>query len=76
MTLKEIAAKILIVMDIRENSFVKETGKYGKYTKTIRDSFKEVFGEEYLMYEPYCLATYYCWNDMITWANFILSKND
>lgn len=73
MNIKEIANKVLLVMDTHEKSFV--PGKlHGWYQKTIRESYEEVFGKEAVIYEPYYLSIHYCWNDMEWWANLMLKQ--
>lgn len=46
MTTKEIASKILIVIDRYETSYSYTCGEGGFYTKTLDNCFQEVFGED------------------------------
>lgn len=81
MTHREIATKILAVMDLYEKSWVK-TGiswdragnkhEEGYHTKTRNQCFQEIFGDESFLYEPYRILIQTYKRDLEHWVNCIL----
>ena len=81
MTHREIAIKVLDVIDLREKSWVKtgigvdRVGKeheQGHYTKTDDQCFKEIFGDDSFLYESYKICCKLFTKEMKDWANYIL----
>lgn len=71
---KELAAKTLRAMDVRERSWVdRGSGVAGSYGKTLQAAFDEVFKDD-PMKQPLYLATRLAWNDIESWCNELLKE--
>ena len=83
MTHKEIATKILHVIDLHKKSYVK-TGismdragkKYeeGIHTETITQCFQKIFGDDSFLYEPYRIVLDVWPSKMESWAICVLKE--
>lgn len=81
MTHKEIATKILDVIDLHKKSYVKtgigfdRAGKKheeGIHTETITQCFQEIFGDDSFLYEPYRIVLDVWPSKMESWAISVL----
>ena len=81
MSHREIATKVLAVMDLHEKSYVK-TGisvdragnkhQEGYHAKTRNQCFQEIFGNESFLYEPYRILIQTYKRDLEHWVEYIL----
>ena len=83
MTHKQIATKILDVIDLHKKSYVKigigfdRAGKqyeHGMHTKTITQCFQEIFGDDSFLYEPYKIVLDVWPSKMESWAICVLKE--
>jgi hypothetical protein len=72
MTIKEIAAKILLVIEVREKSYLYKRDRGGFYNKTLDECFHEVFREDTFSYYPHNMAIKQSQSYMEFWAKEIL----
>ena len=72
MTPKQIAAKILIVIDLYETSYSYKCDSGGFYSKPIDNCFQEVFQEDTFSYYPYNMAIKQARDYMKFWAKEVL----
>lgn len=72
MTPKQIAAKILIVIDLYETSYSYKCDSGGFYSKPIDNCFQEVFQEDTFSYYPYNMAIKQSRDYMKFWAKEVL----
>jgi hypothetical protein len=75
MTTKEIAAKILIVIDRHETSYSYKCDEGGFYSKSIDNCFQEVFQEDTFSYYPYNMAIKQSRDYMKFWAKEVLKQD-
>lgn len=80
-THKEIATKILDVIDLHKKSYIKtgiSTDRAGNkheeriHTKTITECFQEIFGDDSFLYEPYRIVLDVWPSKMESWAISVL----
>ncbi len=74
MTSKELALKVLEVMDSHEKSYISGGITGGHYSKTILHCFTEIFSNQTDEYFPYYFAIQLAWNDMESWARSQIAK--
>lgn len=74
MTPKQIAAKILIVIDLYETSYSYKCDSGGFYSKPIDNCFQEVFQEDTFSYYPYNMAIKQSRDYMKFWAKEVLKN--